>query len=62
MQIVVRYAKRGKDDRETIRQSVIPVRTRGPRWTFLWNEFVTIAQWHMQEGERIISITEAGYH
>lgn len=61
MQIVVRYAKRGKDDRETVREKVIPLRKTTPgQWN--WQEFVAMAVFHKQEGERIVAIIEGGYH
>ena len=61
MQIVVKYVKRGKDDAERVRQQVIPVRRTTPgAWN--WQEFVSMAVFHKQEGERIVSISEGGYH
>ena len=56
MQIIVRYAKRGRDDRERIRQVVL--RVKGPDLFGI----VMAAQEEKQPGERIIAIIEAGYH
>lgn len=61
MQLVVKYVKRGKDDRERIREKVIPLRKTMPgAWN--WQEFVSMAVFHKQEGERIVAIIEGGYH
>ena len=62
MQIVVRYAKRDKTGTEIIRQAVIPVKTNDIRAGFVWQEYVGIARWHMQKGERIVAVMEGGYH
>ena len=62
MQIVVRYAKHDKTGTETIRQAVIPVKTNDIRVGYVWHEYVGIARWHMQKGERVVSIIEGGYH
>lgn len=61
MSIVVRYAKRTKDNREVTREVVLPVKRITPgNWN--WQEFVAMALFHIQEGERIIAIIESGYH
>ena len=61
MSIVIKYAKRGKDDVEHVRQQVIPLR-KNTTGTWNWQEFVSIAIFHKQEGERIVAIIEGGYH
>jgi hypothetical protein len=56
----MRFAKRGKDDVETVREKVITVKTFGTQH-FNWHEAVAAAVFHSQEGERIVAVIEAGY-
>ncbi len=60
MQIVMRFAKRGSGDKETVREKVVPVKTFGTQH-FNWHEAVAMAVFHAQPGERIVAIIEAGY-
>jgi len=61
MQIVMRFAKRGNDEREIIREKVIEMKAFGTQH-FNWKEAVAAATFHAQPGERIIAIIEGGYH
>ncbi len=58
MQIVLKFAKHGRDNKEVIRQKVIKLNTTG----FSWGEAEAAASFHVQKGERIVMIAEAGYH
>ena len=60
MQIVMRFAKRGSDDVEHVREKVIAVKTFGTQH-FNWHEVVAAAIFHAQPGERIVAIIEGGY-
>lgn len=61
MTIVIRYVRREKDDQEKVRELTLPIKrmTKG-HWN--WQEFVAMAMFHMQPGERIVAIIEGGYH
>ena len=61
MQVVIKFAKRGRDNKETVREMVVPVQTFGTAH-FNWHEVVAAAVFHAQEGERIVAIIEEGYH
>jgi hypothetical protein len=56
MNIIVKYLKRGTDGREWIRRQLI----QSPRKD--WSYHAIISEENRREGERIISISEAGYH
>ena len=60
MQIVMRFAKRGDNDVETVRQKVITVRTCSTQH-FNWHEAVAAAIYHAQDGERIVAVIMEGY-
>lgn len=60
MHIVVRYAKHDETGIEITRQAMIPIKTNDIRVGYVWFEYVGIARWHMQKGERVVSITEEG--
>ncbi len=60
MQLILRYAKRGKDDVETVRQTVVTMRTFGAQH-YQWQEAVAAAIFHAQPGERIVAIIMEGY-
>lgn len=60
MQIVLRFAKRGKDDQEYVREKVVTFKRQGAAH-FNWNEAVAAAIFHAQSGERIVAIIEGGY-
>lgn len=62
---VVKYAKRGLDGRERIREKVIQIKIGdpkiyGPSWQ--WQDAFTYAQLGRKPGERIVAIIEGGYH
>lgn len=61
MQIVMRFAKRGKDDTETVREKVVDMKTFGSAH-FNWTEAVAAATFHALPGERIVALIEGGYH
>lgn len=60
MQVVMRFAKLGRDGKETIREKVVPVKTFGTAH-FNWHEAVATAIFHAQPGERIVAVIEGGY-
>jgi len=60
MQVVIRFAKRGRDDKEIVREKIVPVKTFGTQH-FNWYEAVAMAVFHVQDGERIVDIIEGGY-
>lgn len=60
MKVVMKFAKLGNGDKETVREKVVPVRTFGTAH-FNWHEIVAAAIFHTQPGERIVSISEEGY-
>ncbi len=60
MQVVMRFAKRGKDDVERVREKIIQMKTFGTQH-FNWHEAVAAAIFHAQEGERIVAVIEEGY-
>ena len=61
MQVVMRFAKRDKADKEIVREKIINVKTFGQAH-HNWHEAVASAVFHAQEGERIVAIIEGGYH
>lgn len=58
MQIVIKYVKRGKDDRERTRTDVVKITRANPGWY----DYASTAMVRKREGERIVSIAEGGYH
>ncbi len=58
MKFIVRYVRRDNDDREYYRDfPVAPVTDRSP-----WQAVVGHAYANAKSGERIVRISEAGYH
>ena len=60
MRVVIRFAKRGNDDVEHVREKVIPVKTFGTQY-YNWHEAVAAAIFHAQPGERVVAVIEEGY-
>ncbi len=60
MQIVMRFAKRGDDGEETVREKIIPVKTFATQH-FNWHEAVATAIYHARDGERIVALIMEGY-
>ncbi len=60
MQIIIRYAKRDKDNGEIVREKIIGMKTTGTQH-FNWHEAVAVAIFHSQPGERIVALIEKGY-
>ncbi len=60
MQVVMRFAKRGDDDTETVREKTVPLKTFATQH-FNWHEAVAAAIYHAQDGERIVALFEEGY-
>ncbi len=59
MQIVVRYAKHDKTGRECIRTSTLSIPRKHPiDWTYA----AAVANKGREQGERIVQISEGGYH
>jgi len=54
MQRVVRFAKRGSEDREVLRDLVIVAKSL--------SDTIDCAVSELRPGERIVMIAEAGYH
>lgn len=61
MKIIVRYLKRGKDDRDIIRTGYLHFAATqyGP---INWSLAVNLALANLEAGERIVRISEPGYH
>jgi hypothetical protein len=59
MDVVVRYAKRGNDDKERIRRKIIQI---NQNFEGDWPTIAAAAHAYAQEGERIVAIIEGGYH
>lgn len=60
MHVVIRYAKRHDDGRELTRD--VHCKLGRTRENFNWYEAIAAAMFYMQRGERIVRISEAGYH
>lgn len=60
MKIVITFAKRGSDGREVYRQAVVACTLR--RVEDMWMAMVARALHSRQTGERVVSISEGGYH
>ncbi len=60
MQLVMRFAKPGRDGEELVREKVVTVKTFSTQhWN--WHEAVATAIFHTQPGERIVAIFEEGH-
>ena len=59
IKIVVKYARRKRSDEEVYRQAVLTCKL--PKQGHYWHDAVMKAWAGLRPGERVISISEAGY-
>lgn len=62
MKFIIRLARKTEDRGEVFRNVPISFKTTGISREMAWSQAAASAVYHLQKGERIVNIAEAGYH